>query len=220
VLGSYFGSMSARARYRALGEPRLSGEKELILCNLMIRRARFSALGGFREDLYPNEENEFLNRLQAAGGRLCYSPWAVVERPRRGTLAAFAAQAFNYGRGRMRQMRANFFKGDLVHLLPPAALVIAAALPWLAPQHPLLWSLPLAYMAADSVACAAIAIQGGGAGAALLGLVLFPLRHGAYGLGMLAGVIPAYSGASPAATGTSQDNINSSFKIKIEKVRT
>ncbi len=59
--------MASRARYRAVGGRRRCGEKELILCNLLLSRKVFLSNGGFREDLYPNEENEFLNRLLAGG---------------------------------------------------------------------------------------------------------------------------------------------------------
>jgi GT2 family glycosyltransferase len=118
VQASWLGSMSSRARYTPVGESRLSGEKELILCNLLFDRQVFSKTAGFREDLYPNEENELFNRLQAQGLGLAYEPGAIVRRPRRPGPTAFAQQAFRYGRGRMQQMRANFFLSDLVNLLP------------------------------------------------------------------------------------------------------
>jgi succinoglycan biosynthesis protein ExoA len=192
VLASYFGSMAARARYRAIGKARLSGEKELILCNLMVKRRVFLAQGGFREDLYPNEENELLNRLKARGERLVYAPMAVVERPRRDSLAAFAEQAFRYGRGRMHQMRVNFFLGDLVHLLPLAALAYAFLLPFLAACSA--WALAplLAYGLAELAACLAI-LSAQGPTTALLSFFLFPLRHAAYGAGLVAGLVGSQS---------------------------
>lgn len=125
VLSSRAGSGPSRARYAAVGRRRLATEKELILCNLLVRRDVFLQCGGFREDLYPNEENEFFNRLGAAGWRLVYEPTAVVLRPRRGDPWAFVLQAFRYGRGRAQQMRRNFFASDLLNLAP---LLLLAAL--------------------------------------------------------------------------------------------
>jgi succinoglycan biosynthesis protein ExoA len=207
VLGSFFGSMSARARYASIGKARLTTEKELILCNMAVTRSRFLQLGGFREDLYPNEENEFLNRLQARGGRLAYDPLATVRRPRRHSVAAFALQALRYGRGRMRQMKANFFPGDLIHLLPLAALSYLCAVPFLYPSHPMFLAPLLAYAAADLVACLEILARGGGHRSCLLALVLFPLRHLSYGLGLAAGLTKAGRRGSPVAP------------ITIEKIR-
>ena len=63
VLASRMGSSSVRFRYAAIGSVKEATEKDLILCNMMVRRETFLGEGGFRTDLYPNEENEFLNRL-------------------------------------------------------------------------------------------------------------------------------------------------------------
>lgn len=191
VLSSYFGSGPASARYAPKGKARLSGEKELILCNLLLRRDLFLKAGGFREDLYPNEENELINRLQAQGGRLAYEPLAWVRRPRREDIPAFALQAFRYGRGRMRQVMANFYPGDLVNLAPLAALGWAASLPLYAQSHPRLL-LPLAvYLAMDAMAALRVLGASGDGQAALASLLLFPLRHGAYALGLFAGIFSA-----------------------------
>lgn len=103
ALGSFFAHTSMAARYRPIGKVRVSGEKELILCNLSVRREIFLALGGFDETLYPNEENEFMNRLQQLGYKLIYHPQAIIYRSRRKDIFAFFRQLMNYGRGRMEQ---------------------------------------------------------------------------------------------------------------------
>src|SRR5581483_11172247 len=64
VLGSRLAFGPSRARYTPVGEPRATGEKELILCNLMVRRDAMLELGGFNEALYPNEENALMDELQ------------------------------------------------------------------------------------------------------------------------------------------------------------
>ncbi|HTB34787.1 MAG TPA: glycosyltransferase, partial [bacterium] len=180
VLGSWAGSMASRARYRAVGQRRACGEKELILCNLLLARKAFLAHGGFREDLYPNEENELFNRLRAAGLALAYEPQAAVRRPRRHSVGAWIQQSFRYGHGRARQIRANPYPGDLLNLLPlalPLAWILASLAPWawMAP------GLPLAY----GLACLACY-----RGRPDLGLLL-ALRHHAYAAGLLAGFVGA-----------------------------
>ncbi|MDI6784310.1 MAG: glycosyltransferase, partial [bacterium] len=103
ALGSFFAHSSMAARYRPIGKVRESGEKELILCNLSVRREVFFSSGGFDESLYPNEENEFMNRLQQLGYKLIYHPEAIIYRSRRKDIFAFSRQLMNYGRGRMEQ---------------------------------------------------------------------------------------------------------------------
>jgi cellulose synthase/poly-beta-1,6-N-acetylglucosamine synthase-like glycosyltransferase len=118
VLASWMGSFKVRSRYAAIGSVREATEKELILCNMMVRRQTFTGEGGFRPDLYPNEENEFLNRLLHKGFRLVYDPRGAVYRSRRKSLWAFCYQAFRYGRGRARQIKVYPTLSDLVHLAP------------------------------------------------------------------------------------------------------
>jgi succinoglycan biosynthesis protein ExoA len=190
VQGSYFGSMSSRARYAPVGTTRLSGEKELILCNLAVRRDAFEALGGFREDLYPNEENEFLNRFKGSGRKCVYVPGAQVIRPRRPGVPQFARQAYRYGRGRMLQIRANFHPADLANLIQLAGLALLFPLPALAERWPAFWALPASYTAAALASALGIAYRGG-VQLAPAALILFPLRHFAYGLGLLSGIFAA-----------------------------
>lgn len=173
VLTSWAGSGASRARYGPVGRARLCSEKELILCNLLMDRAAFMRAGGFREDLYPNEENELFNRLQAQGLRLAYEPKASVRRPRRRSLGAFMLQAFRYGRGRSQQMRRNAFASDLVNLAP-AALQLALLGALCVPRGLWAWATY--------------------AGACLLSqrldivrAALLVLRHQAYALGLFAG---------------------------------
>lgn len=189
VLGSRFGSGASCARYAALGARRLSSEKELILCDLLVQRKAYLGGGGLREDMYPNEENELLARLQGAGLRLGYEPLGAVRRPRRATLEAFIWQAFRYGRGRARQLRVSGVqRGDLANLAPACLLISVLGWPWLA-QHSLLAGLPaLFYLALSALAALLLGLQGQGWGGALAALFLYPARHLAYGLGLCLGV--------------------------------
>jgi len=128
VLASRLGSAGVRFRYAAIGSVKEATEKDLILCNMMVRRDLFKGKGGFRSDLYPNEENEFLNRLLHQGRRLVYDPRGAVYRSRRKSLGAFCLQAFRYGRGRARQMKIYPCLSDLPHLIPALFTLYVLAL--------------------------------------------------------------------------------------------
>ena len=128
VLASWMGSFSVRYRYASIGPVRSATEKDLILCNMMVRRETFLKESGFRVDLYPNEENEFLNRLLHKGNRLVYDPRGAVYRSRRRSLWAFCYQAFRYGRGRARQIKVYPCLSDIIHLAPAFFVIYLLAL--------------------------------------------------------------------------------------------
>ncbi|MBP9903669.1 MAG: glycosyltransferase, partial [Verrucomicrobia bacterium] len=86
VLASWLAFGPSRARYAKVGAVRATSEKELILCNLVARRATLLKHGGFNEALYPNEENALMDEIQRAGGTLLYDPEMFVHRRPRRTL--------------------------------------------------------------------------------------------------------------------------------------
>lgn len=103
ALASAFGGGAIRNRYRRHGALRDTDDRELILCNLAFRRDVYLAAGGLDERLYPNEENELIDRLLAGGHRLLHDPDMYVTRSQRPHLRAFVRQMFTYGRGRAEQ---------------------------------------------------------------------------------------------------------------------
>ena len=105
VFESFFADLNMCSRFRPVGRMRRTDEKELVLCNLAVKRSIFEKLGGLREDLYPNEENEFLNRQARKGYDCLYLPSLYVFKPRRKSFYAILKTFFNYGRGRMENMR-------------------------------------------------------------------------------------------------------------------
>lgn len=130
VLSSWLAFGPSRARYDALGAPRASSEKELILCNMLAHRETLLALGGFNEALYPNEENALMDALQQSGATLLYDPGFAVERRPRPTLRAFCRMLFTYGRGRAEQFRLHPTPGSALNFVPPLfVLYLALALP-------------------------------------------------------------------------------------------
>lgn len=202
VLSSVFAVGPIAARYARRGRFRRADDSALILCNLLVRKRVFEALGGFDENLYPNEENEFIHRALAAGAQVFYEPGLSVYRSQRGSLRAFASQIFNYGRGRGEQTRrapGSFNAFLLVPVLFAAYLlafcpVLAAAAVrlggvgwfqwvWIAGCVPLVF-----YVAGALLAAAPIAVSAG------FGVVwvppLFLLTHLCYAGGLLYGLLP------------------------------
>jgi cellulose synthase/poly-beta-1,6-N-acetylglucosamine synthase-like glycosyltransferase len=119
VLASWVPFGPSRARYASVGKVRSSGEKELILCNLLARRAAMLELGGFNEALYPNEENALMDELQKRGGKLIYDPQLIVHRRPRRSLRSFVRMLMTYGRGRAEQFRVNPTPGSALNFVPP-----------------------------------------------------------------------------------------------------
>jgi len=118
VFASPWASGKSSARYSQKGLRRDSDEKELILCNMLVRRNVFEELGGFNEKIYPNEENEFLDRVKAAGYRMIYSPDIFIYRSKRKDIKLFMKQCFTYGRGRAEQSTVSFGLGDIINFVP------------------------------------------------------------------------------------------------------
>lgn len=103
TLESFFSTGSSRARYKRIGKVRYSNEKEIILCNMVMKKDIFLQFGGLNERLYPNEENELMEKLKHSGLKMVYDPDAIVVRMPRKTFKSFIKQIFNYGRGRGEQ---------------------------------------------------------------------------------------------------------------------
>ncbi len=121
-----------RARYAALGAFRASSQTELILCNMAARRSVFEKIGQLPVELYPNEENEWLDRAQMAGVGIYYDPALQVFRPQRPTWTELARMLVRYGIGRTKQLqvsRGHFTPhqlAPLVLLLPVTAIACGA----------------------------------------------------------------------------------------------
>lgn len=131
VLSSWIAFGPSRARYDRVGRARATSEKELILCNLLARRATLLELGGFDESLYPNEENALMDELQKRGGKLIYDPEVVAHRHPRPTLRAFCKMLMTYGRGRAEQFRLHPTPGSAMNFVPPLFVLFLLLIPLL-----------------------------------------------------------------------------------------
>ncbi len=90
------------ARYKSIGRVRETDEKELILCNLSVRRDIFLQENGLNEACI-RMRDRFINRLTRKGYRFLYDPDAVIYRSRRTRIRDFLAQFLRYSRGRTEQ---------------------------------------------------------------------------------------------------------------------
>ncbi len=127
AMGSLFGFGPLRHRYYPSGCPRRGTENELILSNLAVRREIWEACSGFNPKLYPNEENEFIYRMESLGHRFLYHPGVVIYRGARRHLAALAVQVFRYGKSRAHHLRLRVHPLNLMLFLP-SILVLSTLL--------------------------------------------------------------------------------------------
>ena len=189
VLGSWLAFGPSRARYDSVGRARPGSEKELILCNMMARRADVLALGGFDEALYPNEENALMDKLQKRGAKLIYDPEFVVHRRPRPTLRAFCRMLFTYGRGRAEQFRLHPTPGSALNFVPPLfcvyLVVSMAGAFWLGPAVFAPLGLYLLCVIVQTLASA----RSKGLVRSLLASPLLVASHVFYGLGFWRGLL-------------------------------
>ncbi|GFO70128.1 glycosyl transferase family 2 [Geomonas limicola] len=184
AFGSVVGAGGVRNRYRKAGQARLSSDSELILCNLSFRREVYLAQGGLDERLYPNEENELMDRLQHAGHHLVHDPELAVQRSQRATFRAYLRQMFGYGRGRGEQ---TVVAGKLkATSLAPVFLLLYLLL---IPFGTLEFAFPfLCYLALMGAASLAGSWSGRDWRLFPWLLLVYPALHLVYGAGMLAGL--------------------------------
>ncbi len=193
VLASWLAFGPSRARYTPVGEMRDTGEKELILCNTLARRAALLELGGFNEALYPNEENALMDELQKRGQRLIYDPNFFVHRRPRRTLKAFLKMLRTYGRGRAEQFRLHPTPGSALNFVPPlfclylTALAVASCLSISNPLRLIITSPLLIYFVATILQTLA-SMKNAGVVRALLAWPLLVASHIFYGLGFWRGL--------------------------------
>lgn len=93
-------------------------DRDVILCNLFVRRNVLFEAGLFNEDLYPNEENALIDKILSLGYKLIYNPKIMVQRPPRSNLKAYIKMLLNYGRGRFEQLFRDFNAKNLIFTLP------------------------------------------------------------------------------------------------------
>jgi succinoglycan biosynthesis protein ExoA len=216
VLSSWIAFGPSRARYDRVGATRLSGEKELILCNLLARRSAVLEAGGFDEALYPNEENALMDELQKRGGKLIYDPGVVAQRRPRSTLRAFCKMLMTYGRGRAEQFRLHPTPGSVMNFAPPLLVLYLLLLPFLIHFLPggrrwllLVITLPGLLYGPVLLAQTVASIPKFGVVRSLAALPLLFATHLFYGLGFWRGLFTQVDRSKPATTEVSLERMAS-----------
>lgn len=184
VLSSWLAFGPSRARYRPVGNVRATGEKELILCNLIARREAILDLGGFNEALYPNEENALMDELQKRGDKLLYDPEFMARRRPRRTLKAFSKMLLNYGRGRAEQFRLHPTFGSALNFVPPLFCLYLLAIPFLSCAG----LVPLALYLLAVLVQILVLMPRGGVVRSLYAAPLMVMSHLLYGIGFWRGL--------------------------------
>lgn len=208
AFSSAFALGPSRARYSSIGLPRPASEDELIMCNFALKKAAWQKHAGFDQRLYPNEENEWMNRLQESGCKFLHHPLMIVRRRPRENMAQLSIQTFRYGMGRARQMRISQLGRNLIQFIPSLFLMYVLTLIGLGTNHffenvrgsmraglvklnTVIAMFPLATYVAliflISLACSFSLPRKNFKAFALLTLI-FPTIHLSYGLGMLYGL--------------------------------
>ena len=186
ALASPLGGGSMRNRYRRSGSARSTGDRELILCNLSFRRILFLELGGLDERLYPNEENELMDRLRGRASVLIHDPDLAVYRSQRPTYRAFLRQFLNYGRGRAEQtMISRSFHPTV--LLPALMVLYFLMMPFF--TAPVYYLPLLCYGGMLAIAACHGALRAREWKMLPLLMTIFPTIHLAYGVGLWRGFL-------------------------------
>ncbi len=200
VLASIFGAYVAREKFLPLGLVRNATEKELILCNMAIRKRLFYESGGFNPSLFPNEENEFLNRLNSRAVRMMYHPLAFVFKSQRENFARFAKQLFNYGRGRAEHFLIRPDFAEPVFAVPSIFVLYLASLIFF--HSNLYYLAPLGvYLLIVGFASASIVLAARNPFTALITPLAFATLHVSYGIGFLWGMVRTFLGVSTVREG-------------------
>jgi len=190
VLGSIVAAGPVRKRWGRHPEGN-ADDRYFTLCNMAVRRA---AMVPFPLGLRTGEEIAVLNELHRRGHRMRYHPDLLVFHERRPTVAAFARQIFNYGRGRGRIVRADPRSLRPHHVAPILLVAYLAALPVLGAVYPIAVLPLVVYTAAVLTQAAKIGLtirrhRPGAARATALAARLIVIVHVWYAVGIVAGLI-------------------------------
>lgn len=92
--------------------------------NLLVRRADFEAVGGFKSRFWPGEDSEFCSKLVASGRRIVYEPDALVYHHRRSVFVPHLRQQARYGLHRGHFARTLGGNSRRIGYAVPSAFVV------------------------------------------------------------------------------------------------
>ncbi len=191
ILSSFLAFGPSRARYTKVGRFRETTEKELILCNLLVRKDLLLEFGGFDTNLYPNEENALMDMILARGFKLIYDPEFYIFRRPRKDLKSFIKMLQNYGRGRAEQFRLHPTAGSALNLIPSLLcvyLIFVIVLMILKPSFTLIFSIPLLFYLLLVLVQTVYLIPSFGLKKSICAMPLIILTNLCYGIGFIKGL--------------------------------
>jgi cellulose synthase/poly-beta-1,6-N-acetylglucosamine synthase-like glycosyltransferase len=191
ILSSFLAFGPSRARYWKVGKPRPTTEKEIILCNMFMRREILIKFGGFDVNLYPNEENALMDILVKNNYKLIYDPEVYVWRRPRRNIKAFIKMLFNYGRGRAEQFRLHPSFGSALNFVPPLFciyLILLILMFIIKPSFAKFLSIPLVLYFIAVIIQTLFCILQHGIVKGVLAIPLQILTHICYGFGFVRGL--------------------------------
>ncbi len=183
---SWFTGAFASARYYPAEKLVRARAEHLISCNLAFR-SKVLKENPFDLKIFPNEENELLNRVQKKGYGLKYDPDFLVYHHRRKDLSSYIRQVFAWGRGRalhliLRPRNFNFaFFVPLCFLFYLLSLIFIRDIFYLYPLF--------LYLIMDLLFSFQAAARGKNPLCFFIMLPLLPLTHIVYALGSLWGLL-------------------------------
>lgn len=208
-LRSFFavGPISSRYSVKS-GKARFGDDKDVILCNLFVRRDVIIAAGLFDESLYPNEENALIDKIKQLGYKLVHHPEVVVKRPPRTNKRSYIKMLLNYGRGRLEQSFRDFHFKNIIFFIPAFFTLYILLLPIVSilyflnkpfSKYLFLYFVPIAfYFLLDIVVGFITAIKDNGIRRKIKSIFVYPymffITHFFYGFGFFYGLFRVISG--------------------------
>jgi len=178
-------------------------DKDVILCNLFIKRTIMIEAGLFNENLYPNEENALIDKILQLKYKLIYHPDIIVKRPPRSSMLSYIKMLLNYGRGRLEQTVREFNIKNIIFTIPSFFTLYILSLPIMAimavktqNKYLYLYFLPvIVYIVINNIFAFITAMK---TNHKLKGIIVYPymffITHFFYGLGFFYGIIRILSG--------------------------
>ena len=189
VFESWFATFKMSSRYKKGNLDLNVDEFNLTSANCIVKKEVFKKIKGFDPRLYPGEDPEFYYRVKKAGFKLAYNPEIIIYHRRRADVKGFLKQFFKYGYVRLKKERINktpFAEINPVIFVPSMFLIYLILLPLIHYQLGNLMLYPLAlYIALVLLFGTFQMIKNLAILEYPMILIIYPLVHLSYGLGMI-----------------------------------
>lgn len=119
VLQTYFGSFRMRYKWSKQKKSNNASDYHFIAASLAFRKKSAVEIGGFDEKFYPSEETDLVRRIKDKGYLIKYNKkLCVYQNHNRKNSYLLAKRFYNYGQGRMKQLKKNLKIEDYFLLAP------------------------------------------------------------------------------------------------------